>query len=101
MYKLKGSVELPEERIDTNSKGLWIPRGIRVGDIVVIKPHLEIIQPDLFPPSGMGIVLKIIDGIFNNPPVDRFIYVYSKKRGIFKIEATCCSIIIEGYYDPG
>ena len=101
MYKLKGSVELPEERIDTNSKGLWIPRGIRVGDIVVIKPHLEIIQPDLFPPSGMGIVLKIIDGKFNNPPVDRFIYVYSKKRGIFKIEATCCSIIIEGYYDPG
>lgn len=88
-------------RIDTSSKGMWIPRGIRVGDIVIIKPYLETIQPDLFPKSGMGIVLKTIDGIFNNAPGDRFLYVYSRKRGKFKIEATCCNIIIEGFYDPG
>ena len=92
---------LPENRIDTNSKGFWIPRGIREGDIVRIKPHLVTIQPQIFPPSGLCVVLKIIDGIFNNGPKDRFLYAYSQKRGKFKIEAASCEIVIEGYYDPG
>tara|TARA_Y100001938_G_C8012878_1_gene390986 strand:+ start:618 stop:926 length:309 start_codon:yes stop_codon:yes gene_type:complete len=88
-------------RIDTSSKGEWIPRGIRTGDIVIIKPHLEKYQADLFPAAGLCVVLKTVDGIFNRAPGDRFLYVYSKKRGKFKIEASCCTIIIEGYYDPG
>lgn len=101
MLILKGSEELPEDRIDTNSKGYWVPRGIRTGDIVKIKPYLEVIQPDLFPKSGLCIVLNTVDGIFNNAPNDRFLFAYSKLRGKFKIQASSCTIVVEGYYDPG
>jgi hypothetical protein len=105
MVRLKSRMvvgdDSPENRIDTNSKGFWIPRGIRKGDIIKIRSHLGLTQPELFPASGLCVVLKTIDGIFNNEPYDRFLYAYSRKRGKFKIEASCCEIIIEGYYDPG
>ena len=101
MLRLKGRRELPEDRIDTNSKGVWIPRGFRVGDIVKIRSHLHLTQPDLFPPTGLCLILKVIDGIFSYNCSDEFLILYDSKRGKFKIDSSCCTIIIEGYYDPG
>ena len=101
MVRLRGKKELPEDRIDTNSKGVWIPRGFRVGDIVAIRSHLYLTQPDLFPRTGFCLILKVIDGIFSHHPTDQFLIVYNSKRGKFKIDSSCCTIIVEGYYDPG
>ena len=70
-------------------------RGIRQYDIVSIKSHLSYAQPSLFPESGLMIVLRTRDGIFDEPPGDRILHVLSHRRGNFVIEATSCQLKIK------